>query len=43
MKIIFQDQEKPEIEKTMYLQPEVEVTMEVLKNKKGLLKKFKDF
>jgi hypothetical protein len=36
LKIIFQDQEKPEIEKTMYLQPEVEVTMEVLKNKKGL-------
>ena len=36
LKIIFQDQSKPEIDKTIYLQPETEVTYEVLKNKNGV-------
>jgi hypothetical protein len=36
VKVLFENKEIPEINKTIYLQPEVEVAYEILKNKKGL-------
>jgi hypothetical protein len=36
LKVLFMDQLKPEIDKTVYLEPEVEVSYEVLKNNKGI-------
>jgi hypothetical protein len=36
VKILFENKAIPEINKTIYLQPEVEVTYEILKNNKGL-------
>jgi hypothetical protein len=36
LKVIFQNLEIPEIDKTVYLQPEVEVSYEILKNSKAI-------
>jgi hypothetical protein len=36
LKILFEDPQKPGIDKTVYIQPEVEATYEILKNNKGI-------
>jgi len=36
IRVLFENKALPEINKTVYLQPEVEVTYEILKNKKGI-------